>query len=421
MTEESTLKTLLAKYSTIQEFEAGKELYTYNQPANKIYFVIDGLIRIFVRNKKQETEIQRHKTGDFVGESAFAADFYSSRAEVYIKTKLLEFKVSDLRRVMEQNTSFAEKMINHLSHYIERLENIDKINLTPLTELNSQMEIEKEIKETINADNSDNNKRSKTKENQVKKDKNSSFYLNGHQQYDQQTSPEAEYYLYEKEVECPVCSQKMQIKKIRNSRLRIEKIREDLRPIYRDFNLYNYSVLSCSNCLFTARRKDFNSFSKSRRKKIKNNFKKQIHRLLGSYFKIEFSEPRNINQVLDAHYLALKLYDYTNFAADKKAFLWRELSWIYEDLGENELSNKASLNALNNLEEYYFKENSSSSKKESNNLSLLLSVLYYKHKQSDKALTLLDELIRDKKVSIRHRNKARDLFLKIREENNRKK
>ena len=331
MAEKNTLKDLLAKYSTMIEFKAGKNIYNYSQKADKIYFILDGLIRIFIKDKDQELEIQRKDNGSFVGESAFTADFRSSRALTHVKTKALEFKVSDLKQLMKKNSSFAIKMINNLSHYIERLE------------------------------------------------------------------------------------------KIRNSRLRIERIREDLRPIYKNFNLYNYSVISCSNCLFTARRKDFNSFSKKRKETIKAGFKTNIKTLIGNDFKINYTEPRRINQVLEAHYLALKLYDYTDFDADKKAFLWRELSWIYEDLGEKNLAEKASINALKNLEEFYFTENNGSSKSETDNLSLLLSVLYYKHDQGDKAITILDELIRDNKVSIRHRNKAKEVFLKIREENKNKK
>ncbi|RCW58735.1 MULTISPECIES: DUF2225 domain-containing protein [Halanaerobium] len=394
MLEKTSLKDLLANHSTMIEIKSGKNIYSYGQNADKIYFILNGLVRVFIRDNDQELEIQRQKNGSFVGESAFTADHYSSRAEAYLNTKILEFKVSDLKFIMQKNVSFASKMINNLSSYIEKLENKNKINLPPINKINKKKEIKKEIKDR------------------------SGFYLEGHKTYEKKTDSKDEYYLYDKEIECPVCSKKMSVKKIRNSRLRIKKIREDLRPLYKDFNLYNYSILSCSNCLFTARRKDFNNISKSKKQIIKENFKDLIKNTLSNDFKIEFSEPRSINQVLDAHYLALKLYNYIDLNADRKAFLWRELSWIYEDLGENQLSEKASLKALNNLEEFYFKATDNHPKKETNKLSLLLSVLYYKHNQNHKALPLLDELIRDNKVNIRHRNKAKDLFLKIREVNN---
>ena len=414
MVKDANLKNLLAKHSKMIEFKAEEKIYNYGERADKIYFILSGLIRIFIKDKKQEIEIKRKKNGDFVGETAFTAKNYSSRAEVYLDTKALMFNVSDLRKIMKENNSFANKMIDNLSNYIEKLQKKDEIKLTPISEIDKKIEAEKEIKKTIETKNKKNEYINQAA-NKIKKSKD--FYLTAHGSYDKKASEDDEYYLYDKKIKCPVCSTEMNIKKIRNSRLRIEKIREDLRQIYKNFNLYYYNILSCSNCLFTARRKDFHSFSKSRKKKIKNSFKDQISSELGKSFKIKYSDPRSINEVFDAHYLALKLYNFTDFYADKKAFIWRELSWMYEDLNEKKLAGKASLNALNNLEEFYFKDDRNSSKKERTNISLLLAVLYYKHNQSDNALPLLDDLIRDKKINRRQKNKAKDLFLKIREEN----
>lgn len=421
MAEKTNLKNLLAKYSTMKEFKSGDNLYNYGQKAEKIYFILSGLIRIYIKDNNKEIEIQRNKNGSFVGETAFTADNYSSRAEVYLNTKVLEFDVANLRKIMKNNNSFANKMINNLSQYIELLENKNKIQLPPISKIDKKIKAEKMIKKTIKAEkNVDDNKKKIINQAAVKIKNSADFYLDDHGSYNKKASENDKYYLYDKEIECPVCSHKINIKKLRNSRLRIEKIRDDLRPIYKDFNLYYYSVLSCPDCLFTARRKDFNNFSKSRKRKVRKNFKKLIKNELGKDFKVEYTDPRNINQVFDAHYLALKLYNYTDFYTDKKAFLWRELSWIYEDLDANKLSKKASLKALDNLEEFYFKEDTKSTKKESDNITLLLAVLYYKHGEQNKSLTLLDELIRDTGVNLRQKNKARDLFLKIREENRKK-
>lgn len=411
--EDVKLKNLLAKHSKIVEFKEKEKVYNYGDKADKIYFILSGLIRIFIKEEGKEIEIKRSKNGDFVGETAFTAKKYNSKAEVYLTTKALEFEISNLRKIMKKNNNFANKMINQLSDYIDKLQNKEKINLVPISEIDKKIEAEKKIKKQIAGK---KNKYINQAANKIKDNKD--FYLEGHSTYNQKASKNDDYYLYEKEIECPVCSSEMKIKKIRNSRLRIEKVREDLRPIYKNFKLYYYNILSCSNCLFTARRKDFNDFSKSKKKKVKNDFKEKITNEINKDFKIEYSYPRKINNVLDAHYLALKLYDFTNFKFNKRAFLWRELSWIYEDLKQKKLAEKASLKALKSLEKYYFKDNSNTSKKENDNLSLLLAVLYHKHEQENKALPLLDDLIRDKKVNIRQKNKARDLFLKIRENNN---
>ncbi|MFW5736486.1 MAG: DUF2225 domain-containing protein, partial [Halanaerobium sp.] len=254
MAEDSNLKDLLAKYSEIIEFKAGEELFDYDQKADKIYFILSGLIREFIKDNQQEIEIKRNKNGDFIGETAFTAEKYSSKAEAYLDSKLLKFKVSDLKKIMKKNNDFANKMINNLSNYIVRLHNKDQIRLRPITEIDKKIKAENEIKETIAAKSKKRKYINKAAE-KIKTVKD--FYLTGHSSYSKKAKKGDQYYLYDKETKCPVCSAEIQVKKIRNSRLRIEEIREDLRPLYKNFNLYYYNVLSCPDCLFTARRKDF--------------------------------------------------------------------------------------------------------------------------------------------------------------------
>lgn len=419
MNQKNNLKKLLAKYSKMQEFKKEEKLYNFNDKAENIYFILSGLVRVYVKNNGKTIELKRLKNGQFVGETAMTADYYHSRAEAYIKTRVLKFSPDNLRKIIAENSSFAGKMINNLCEHLVDLENIDKLSLPPISEVDKKIAREKEIKESLKK-----NKKKKKKEKIIKKAasdlKNREFYLQGHQDYNHQAKKDFEYYLYDKEIECPVCSHQFEVKKIRNSRLRINRVREDLRPIYKNFKLYYYNIWSCPECYFTARINDFNEFSKHRRKKIKKDFKSLVKKELSENFKINFKEPRSINTVLDAYYLAVKLYNFADCSEDKKTFLWREISWIYEDLGEENLSQKASREALKHLKEYYFKDDSQKDKTENDNITLLLAVLYYKHGFSQKALPLLDDLIRDARVNLRQKNKARDLFMKIREENNNK-
>lgn len=412
MNKETDFKKLLTKYSNLSKFKKGDRLFNYQQKADKIYFILNGLIRVYIKNNNEEIEIKRVKKGQFLGETALTAVNYSSRAEAYLKTNVLTFKAEDFKKIIRENNEFAFKLINNLTTHIEKLENLAEISLPPISEIDKKIAAEKEIKKSLAA----KKQKEKAVKKAVKNIKND-FYLKGHKNYEQKAEQDFDYYLYDKEIECPICSHNFEVKKIRNSRLRISEIREDLRPIYKNFKLYYYNIWSCPKCYFTSRINDFDSFSKHKRKKIHKNFKQIVQKDLGKEFKIDFKNPRKIDNVFNAYYLAVKLYDYVDLADDKKTFLWREISWIYEDLKEPQLANKASLKALEHLKEFYFKDHSHRSKKKNDNLSLLLAVLFYKHGKSDKALPLLDDLIRDKKTNLRQKNKARDLFLKIREEN----
>lgn len=407
--EKIKLKDLLAEYGELKEFAAGSMIFNYNEPADKIYFILKGLVRIYLTTPAEEIEVYRSQAGSFVGKTALVAENYSSQALAHFDTKVLAFKISDFKLIIKQDNNFANKLINQLCLYLNKLENRENIVLPeiPIVKNNAAAKQAKDEAAQIPE---------KKIITQAIKNNKTGFYLPGHKQYSKQAEKNYNNYLYEKEIKCPVCSHQFKIKKLRNSRIRVVKVRTDLRPIYQEFDIYYYNIDSCPNCLFSARKNDFELFSKSKRNKIKANFKEIVSNTLGQEFKINYSEPRQINEVLDAHYLAIKMYNYIDFDLDKKAFLWRELSWIYEDLAENDLASRASQKALSCLEEFYFLTNNSNSKTEAANLELLLAVLYSKHGQKDKALTLLDDLVRDQNINNRQKNKARDLFLDLKTE-----
>ena len=126
---------------------------------------------------------------------------------------------------------------------------------------------------------------------------------------------------------------------------------------------------------------------------------------------------RTINEVFDAYYLGIKLLDFIKGNNNDYAYLWLRISWLYEELDENELAEKASKKAMEHLSEFYYKDDSARlSNTQKNKLILLLANLFYKHDKSEEALPLLNDLIHNNQTKKIHRRKARDLFMKIRDE-----
>lgn len=187
MSQKNTLKNLLAKYSEMKEFKKETRLYNFNDKAENIYFILSGLVRVYVKNNGKITELKRLKIGQFVGQTAMTADSYHSRAETYIKTKVLKFRPDNLRKIISKNSNFAGKMINNLCQHLVDLETIDQISLPPISEIDKKIAGEKEIKEESLKK---NNKKQKKKEKMIKEAasdlKNKKFYPAGHQNYDQQ-------------------------------------------------------------------------------------------------------------------------------------------------------------------------------------------------------------------------------------------
>ncbi|MGM0438251.1 MAG: DUF2225 domain-containing protein, partial [Bacillota bacterium] len=393
--KKSELYNLFKRYGNIKQIKSGENIFTYNKPAKNLYFILSGKINLFIKTKNsKERQIDQLKSGDIFGEAALLENNkHNSKAVVSKDANLLMFTPKNFKELMDKQNNFTETIVKNLSKRIKILQE------------------PKKVKKVKKGDSQEDNSSHKN----IADIKN--FYLKGHKNYNQKATKEYQHYLYTKEIECPVCSNKLEVKKIRNSRLKLNKIRDDLRPIYKDFKPHWYKVWSCPNCFYTAPKRSFFDINKKEKKYIKENFKEKIHTILGDNYEPKFSEPRNINEVFDTYYLAIKLFDLINANRKNYAYLWLRISWLYEDVNEDKLVEKSSYKAMEYLRDFYYEDDSTSlSNNQTNKLILLLAVLFYKHNQSNQAIPLLNELIHENETKKVHRKKARDLFLKIREE-----
>ncbi|PRX29469.1 hypothetical protein BX659_10953 [Orenia metallireducens] len=404
-----SLYTLLSKYGDYQQKTAGEDIFSYGDSAAKVYLIIKGLIRVFIQDQhKKEKEVARLSSEDILGELALlGAKEYSSRATAYEDSILIEFSSENFRQLLSKQTILNEKIITSLCSKIDLLQR-------PIIEFTDLISSSKE----------ESNSQDTTDEKIVKEeiDSFSNFYLDGHCKYLEVAGEDFEYYLYDKSVNCPICSTRIEVKEIRNSRLRLKETRDDLRPIYKHFRPDWYKIWICPKCFYTASKDDFFDLTTSRKRKIKEEFKAKVQSILGDNYQPTYSNPRKLNEVFDAYYLAIESYNLMGSSKEKFAYLWLKLSWLYEDVDEEELAKKASFKAMENLREFYFKEHHSKlSNSKNNKITLLLSFLFYKHGLKDEALPLLDTLIRNHQIKRSYKEMARDKFIEIREEKRRAK
>ena len=395
--KQNTLYKLFTKYGSIKELKSGEDLFTFNSKAKKVYFILKGKINLFIKTENgEEKKIDILNSGDILGETALLDNSkHTSRAKISSDTNLLVFTPKNFKKLLAKQPDLTEKIIKNLSKRIQILQTPNSLK----SEKNNQSEDNKKEYDYKNIADIKN------------------FYLKGHQNYDQKASEKFQHYLYTKEIECPVCSNKMEVKKIRNSRLKLKEIRDDLRPIYKEFKPHWYKVWSCPNCFYTAPKRSFFDVNKKDKKNIKDDFKGMIQNILGENYKPKFQEPRSLNEVFNAYYMAIKLFDLINASKKDYAYLWLRISWLYEDANKDKLVEKSSYKAMEYLRDFYYEDDSTSlSNDQTNKLILLLAVLFYKHNKPDQAIPLLNDLIHENITKKVHRKKARDLFLKIREE-----
>ncbi|MGM0369361.1 MAG: DUF2225 domain-containing protein, partial [Bacillota bacterium] len=332
----------------------------------------------------------------------------SLRATAYEPTSLMVFTPDNLHTVLQKRAILNQNIISSLCGRIQRLQQ-------PTSEL-PEMTTESTTEETTERETTDKTKTEEKTEQVTNSDPEIlDFYLEGHQNYPNITANDFSKYLYQKSISCPVCSKKTEFKKVRKSRLRLQDVRDDLRAIYKKFKPEWYKIWSCPHCSYLARKTDFFDFNHRQLKYIKNQFPTELEDSLLADYQFSFSEPRRLDEVFKAYYLTIKLYNQIDASKDKLAYLWLRLNWIYEDVGAEELSNQASLRALNHLEKFYFKGSAPNlARSQTDKLTLLLALLLDKHGRKEKALPLLDDLIRSHQTNPRQKQLARDKFIAIR-------
>jgi uncharacterized protein (DUF2225 family) len=161
-------------------------------------------------------------------------------------------------------------------------------------------------------------------------------------QYSLAADPSHQQYLFEKDTTCPICKKSFPVSMIRSSRLKLKAIAPDLRQFYEDFEPLWYMVWCCPHCGYANFYYQFRQVSELMKKCIMNEAKE----FQDGGMKVDFSVPRNINEVFRAYYMCYRTIRLGNASSDSMAKLWLRLSWLFQDAGDEEMYCKASSNAL---------------------------------------------------------------------------
>ncbi|MCK8817872.1 DUF2225 domain-containing protein [Natroniella sulfidigena] len=384
---------------TRRQITAGEDIFSYGEAAVEIYLVIKGLVRLFTKNKDgQEEEVTRFTAGHIFGELALLEEgTRSSRATAYQDTLVVVFTAEEMKELMQKQPVLNQKLITGLCKRIQILQK-PVIDLPELTEVLGSDEKEKVQKQTAKAE------------------EGIDLYLSGHGDYSEITEDNFDHYLYSKEIECPVCNAKIEVKKVRQSRLRLQEIRDDLRPIYKNFKPEWYKIWCCPECFYTARKASYFDLEPEQKSKIRAEFKAKIQQLFGDDYQVGYSQPRQLTEVFNAYYVSLQLYKLIDASKDNFAYIWLRLSWIYEDLEEEKLSSAASFRAMENLRDFYFSSSNQQGSDQEDKLALLLAMLCYRHGEIKEAISVLGKLVHNPKTKHVHKQMAKERYLDLRAE-----
>lgn len=153
-------------------------------------------------------------------------------------------------------------------------------------------------------------------------------------------------YLFTVEVTCPICGTQFAGTRTRVSRLRAEEHHPDFRITYQDFDPNLYYVWVCPRCLFAYPQRQYSKISQGARGRGKSHFQKNP-----PPESFAFEAQRTLHQVFISYYLAVRTFEIVGAAPEQWANLWLRLVWLYEDLGEKDLLEKAAAKASHYFEE----------------------------------------------------------------------
>lgn len=153
------------------------------------------------------------------------------------------------------------------------------------------------------------------------------------------------------EYTCPCCKKKFDSVIQLTSRLRPQKgeqLRGDLRQKYVDYDPLWYDITTCPNCLFSAQTSHFAKGTYV----ATADFMPQLAEVK-SFINPTFTYPKTLEQVFTSYYLALICADGFEIPKQVRARLWLQLSWMYSDINQPEMTTIAQRKSFDFYSEFY--------------------------------------------------------------------
>jgi len=156
--------------------------------------------------------------------------------------------------------------------------------------------------------------------------------------------------IFPKEYNCPFCKKAFTDFRVFRSKLyESQPMRYDLRKYFTEFSTEWYDILTCHSCLFSTFHTYFTDPKPIKKADIEGEIasaRAEVH--------IDFTAPRDINYVFTSHYLAMICAGgYPAMNKQIRAKLWGNLSWLYEDVKDEEMEKYCAAKAAEAYEQVY--------------------------------------------------------------------
>jgi len=240
-----------------------------------------------------------------------------------------------------------------------------------------------------------------------------SIFPPNHKTYPLTASPDDEAFLFDREVTCPVCEKTFTVKSVRSSKLRLDKVDNDMRQRFIDIEPLWYLVWVCPHCYYSNFNFEFKQVSDSMARKFLDQSTE-----LKDKVKLQFSNPRKIDEVFASYYLMLQYLRMSTQDPSAGAKVWLRLSWLYYDVQDEEMFIYASQQAYDMFKDSYYNGRRSTTVEQEQRLSLLLGELSLRLGENEEALKFFrGALVRKADGNNTVNRQAEDRIAQLREAN----
>ncbi len=370
----------LARVGVVKKYAVDEVFFQEGDPGNEMYIILKGRVGVYLNSIDGfQYQVAQLKSGDFFGEMSLL-EFMPRSATIQAleETVAIILDQNNFAEVISREPELAYRIMKGMSSRLRQLN--DEILELKRGALSSSEESDfppaRPAREEHPAAVSSATAGSPTGQTAASSPAvNKAYAL---------TAPASdENFLFEKDTSCPVCDKSFPTKMTRSSRLRLQSIDPDLRQHFVDFEPSWYMVWVCPHCSYANFNFEFKQVSEENKKYIL----KESDRLKKE-FPVSFSTPRKIEEVLMAYYLTLHILNSAKKPdVTKIAKVWLRLSWLYNDIQDEDNYKEATSKALEYFKESYYNGNRNTSAEQEQRLTLLLGELSLRMGAYEEAVT----------------------------------
>lgn len=367
----------LARLGGVKKYGEDEVFFNFGDQGREMYIILKGRVGVFINSFDGfPAKLSELKTGDFFGEMSLLESMpRSATISALEETVVLIINENNFEQVIAQQPSLALRIMKGMSNR--------------LRQQNEELSFLKKGTKPGEEEPADGEAEAAPAASAAPAAVKGPIFPPGHKSYNLVAPSTHETYLFDKDTECPVCEKKFPVRMMRSSKLRLDRVENDMRQRFEEFEPLWYSVWVCPHCFYSNFNFEFKQISDAMKPKIVEHGK-----TLQGKINLNFSTPRKIDEVFLTYYMAMQtLQQAAKPEPGKFAKLWLRLSWLYSDVADEEMYNFTTHEAYTNFKDAYFNTRRDSSVEQDQRMNLLLGELSLRVGEKEEAMKFYRDAI----------------------------